>query len=1038
VALIQQILLKEEKDIELLKDVIKTSVCDAISWTYDVSTHISHITFDDFSANPQYVFEINNAKDFVREARIISSDYEEAALEFLDSMDEGIDYITMEFQTLGRDFKLSWVRSVAQALYEEGKLVGYIGRAYDISREKINRNSQVSSQDTLTGLYRREKAGELIRKEIESDNAGCSALILIDIDNFKSVNDTFGKVQGDYILQIISGMIYTNYMSKDIIGRIAGDQFIVFCKDVDENKAVELAERLIKRIGENAPSINSCPITLSVGMAFLPKDSEKYEVLYAKADVALYAAKKGGGNQIVLFGDKSTRDIPIGYTMVTMNRFSDEEYYAEPRDKDVNKKLFDYTFEQMSREQDLKIATQKVFEEVALYYNLDRVILSTTDFSREKSKFFVRWCRSDEGSDAHDNELLRSEWNMIDEAIGDEFLVYKGGRNEKVDMFRHLVSLNIVPVTSLQFPIRDNGEMIGLITFECFEEHKFETGEIETIKSVVGLIRSYLLSQQVKKEMEMETIIYRNVMDSQGTLFYIVDEDSYKIKYLSKFAKEVFPKAQYGCKCYETLQGLTSPCEVCPMADKDNLDGNVTESYNDANNKWYKLTSNRMKGTESMKDILICIADVTEFLERVKSEDTLTVADSYDRFVVLATKAVAKKEDDCSILCTGIRKFSKINDEYGYVVGDEILKRFAELIKGDLLEGESLCRIKGDDFALLIKTIEREELKVFFDKYTRILNEEFRKRFPSIDITCFAGAYEITENDTYINKCVDNALKARRIAYEDMSKWGGVYIYSNELEIQEQREKEVVDMIRGALEEDRLKVFFQPKVDIINNKIVGAEALVRMVDRDGKMISPGVFIPVSEKNGMVVDIDRRVYEKTFSMISKWQNEGKVVPLISVNVSRLHLVDDELPEKMKELALKYELNPSQIELEITESVFFEDTDRLIEMIKRLKDVGFVISMDDFGSGYSTLNFMKKLPVDVIKIDGGFFMKNEMDVKSKAIISAIIQLTKNLEFTSVSEGVETEEQVEFIKAQGGKCVQGYYFYKPLPVEEFEKFI
>ena len=208
--------------------------------------------------------------------------------------------------------------------------------------------------------------------------------------------------------------------------------------------------------------------------------------------------------------------------------------------------------------------------------------------------------------------------------------------------------------------------------------------------------------------------------------------------------------------------------------------------------------------------------------------------------------------------------------------------------------------------------------------------------------------------------------------------------------------------------------------------------------KDGKMISPGLFIPLAEKTGFVVEIDRYVYEKTYEFISKWQKEGKKVPLVSVNLSRLHLIDDSTPQRMKDLADKYGLDPSSLELEITESVFFEDTERLINMIKRLKDLGFVISMDDFGSGYSTLNFMKTLPVDVIKIDGGFFMRSEMDNKSRAIISAIIQMTKNLEFDIVSEGVETQEQVDFIKEQGGTCVQGYYFYKPMSAEEFEKLI
>ncbi len=161
-------------------------------------------------------------------------------------------------------------------------------------------------------------------------------------------------------------------------------------------------------------------------------------------------------------------------------------------------------------------------------------------------------------------------------------------------------------------------------------------------------------------------------------------------------------------------------------------------------------------------------------------------------------------------------------------------------------------------------------------------------------------------------------------------------------------------------------------------------------------------------------------------------------MVSVNVSRLHLLNDNLPVYMKSLSDKYGLKPEQIELEITESVFFEDTERLVDMIKQMKDIGYITSMDDFGAGFSTLSLMKSLPVDVIKLDGGFFLKNQLDGKSRAVISAMMQLAENLGFKVVSEGVETMEQVEFIREQGSRCVQGFYFYKPMPPEEFEKLL
>lgn len=1026
-------------DLATLSDAIIASVCDAVSWVYDCSNKVWSISFYGEAGEIVDTISINNPKDNVNESRLVYEEDEQLVIGFFNDIELQKDFVSVEYRGFGRDYKMNWFRALGQVMYENGVPVKYIGRTYDISREKVNKDNSTAMQDSLTGLYRREKVADLIRKEIQNNNNSSYAITIIDVDNFKEVNDIFGKVQGDYILQIISGMVYTNYMSKDIVGRIAGDQFIVFCSDVDEEKVLELAERLMKRVVDNVPYVNSHPVSLSIGVSFGPKDADSYELLYTKADMALLAAKKAGGNKLVTFSDEAVKDVSIGYTMVTMNKFNDEEYNLDKDKKSVNKQLFDFTFEKMTKESDIKTAIKAVFEEVCLFYKLDRAILTTLDFRHEKVAFFARWCRVDDADDSEKRrELSPMAWQMIDEAIGDGFFVYKDGRNEKIDLFRHLVTLNKVPVASLQFPIRDAGEMVGLVTFEAFEDHEFNPSEIETIASVVRLIRSYLLSQQTKHEMEMEAVINKNVMNSQKILFYIIDEDTFEVKYISKYAKEVFPHSQYGCKCYETFNGYSQPCSSCPLINGVSDTGNCVETFIEGPNRWYTLSANHMQGTENDKDVLVCITDVTDFLNRVRSEDNLTVADSFDRFIVDATTSVKKNDDKYSVICTGIRRFSKINDEYGYVIGDEILKRYAELVKEDLLEGEYFCRIKGDDFALLAKQLKEDEYRKYFTKYTETLNAEFRQRFPLIDIQCFVGIYDVTENDTYINQCVDNALKARRIAAEDMSKSGGLYVYSNELIIKEKQEKEINDMIKEALADNRFKVYFQPKVNIEDGSIVGAEALVRMVDKEGKLVSPGLFIPVSEKSGMVVDIDEAVYEQTFALMSEWKKLGKNVPLISVNVSRLHLIDDSLPEMMKGLVDKYGLSTKDVELEITESVFFEDTERLIYMIQRLKDVGFVISMDDFGSGYSTLNFMKKLPVDVIKIDGGFFMRNEMDNKSKAIISAIIQLTQNLEFKSVSEGVETKEQVEFIKAQGGKCVQGYYYYKPLPSDEFEKLI
>lgn len=1020
------------------RDAYLASYSVAAVWNYDIKTRTMTVEFNHEIDEEPRIAIFPDFSNTIKAMHMIAPEDEALFEVFCAELDAGKKYISVEYRSNSKDYQIAWVKSMGHTILDEnGQPKEVQGIRYDITREK-NAKEEKSEQDVMTGLYNRAKSKALMEKKLASKIEN-SALVLIDVDDFHSINDTYGRMQGDAILQTIAGIIYTHFMSKDIVGRIAGDQFAVLCEDIEEEKLMELLNNLSDRLMENVPLRNGEKVTISMGVALGEKDGDCFDILYARADLALHSAKRAGGNRISRFSDDTMSEIHIGYTFLKKERFIEDEIHAEKSNNHINKKLFDFAFDTLSKEENVRIATRKVFEEVCLHYGFDRAILHELDQNREETDITVFWSRVLKDEDIEKIWRIPVErWDeLCDNKNEDRFWIFNNGRTEGIDFFREIIGLNNPPVSSIQFPIFDENVMTGIVTFESFDKYEFNQNETATLKSVVSLITSYLLGQQVKHELETESVINKNVMDAQRIVYYVVDEDTLEIKYLSKFAKRAFPNARYGCKCYESLLGASERCATCPMLNAKDGYG-MSESYNDVDDKWYSLISSHINDEGYENDALICITDVTDFIRKVRAEDPLTGMLTYDAFVNAATKLVRKNEGNYAIGCTGIYNFSKINDEYGYEIGDRILKRFAELFNKDIYEGELVARIKGDDFVTLYKQMDEEELRKLFNDYSRTLTAEFSEICPGIDIFCFLGSYNIPKGEEYINKCVDNSLKARKRAMDVNSKTRGYFLYSAEIEEQEKQNDELLKNMRQAIAEDRFKVYFQPKVDVFTGKIIGAEALVRMVDAEGKMVSPGLFIPLAEKTGFVVEIDRYVYEKTYEYISKWKKEGKTIPLISVNLSRIHLIDDNTPLRMKELAEKYELDPSELEIEITESVFFEDTERLINMIRRLKEIGFVISMDDFGSGYSTLNFMKTLPVDVIKIDGGFFMRNDMDNKSKAIISAIIQMTRNLEFDIVSEGVETQEQIDFIKEQGGTCVQGYYFYKPLSAEEFEKLI
>lgn len=478
----------------------------------------------------------------------------------------------------------------------------------------------------------------------------------------------------------------------------------------------------------------------------------------------------------------------------------------------------------------------------------------------------------------------------------------------------------------------------------------------------------------------------------------------------------------------------------CPIHDcrAENDYTNTVEVYNGEEDTWYTVTASRMSDSSDDKKYLLCQSDVTAFLDRVRGEDQLTGVMSYERFRMDAIKVIRRSQDGYMLVFVGIQDFARINDEYGYEVGDQVLKAYADLMRRNMVDNELLCRVKGDDFAVLLKERPTSNIKDRLREYSMILTERFRERFPEISINCFGGVYFIYDSLEHISRCLDKAMMARKVVLKNFYETGGIYTYSKDFELQEKQKEEMNRAMKESLEKGYFRVYFQPKVDTVTEEIIGAEALVRLLDKDNKLVSPGKFIPLAEENGLIVEIDKFVYDKTFELMSKWIKEGKQVPLVSVNLSRRHLLDDNLPEMIKGMSDKYGLKPEQIELEITESIFFEDTERLVKIIKRIKDLGYVISMDDFGAGFSTLSLMKTLPVDIIKLDGSFFMRSELDAKNKAVIAAVMQLSKNLQFETVSEGIETKEQLEFVREQGGRCVQGYYFYKPMPAEEFEKLL
>lgn len=387
-------------------------------------------------------------------------------------------------------------------------------------------------------------------------------------------------------------------------------------------------------------------------------------------------------------------------------------------------------------------------------------------------------------------------------------------------------------------------------------------------------------------------------------------------------------------------------------------------------------------------------------------------------------------EENLLLVCTDIKDFKMINDFFGTEVGDAVLKNFAK--KLDKLERNFLVygRLSDDNFAILMK-------KDAFSK--RMLDISAQEAFAgavegvTFPLVTYVGIYEVVEKNLLVSVMCDRAKMAISTIKGNRQK--RVAYYDNELRENILHEQQMISDFKNAIVEEQLQMYLHPQMDR-TGKMIGAEALVRWIHPVKGKIMPDDFIPIFERNGLIVDVDKQVWELACKQLRKWKDEGRNDVYISVNLSSRDFYYLNIYREFTDLVNKYEIDPKKLKLEITETAVMMDFARQLELINKLRQFGFIVEMDDFGSGYSSLNMLKDIHVDVLKLDMAFLKKNQDTDRGKKILQMVIGLSKQLGIPVISEGVETIEQVEFLREMGCDMFQGYYFARPMDVEEFEK--
>ncbi|SES72634.1 bifunctional diguanylate cyclase/phosphodiesterase [[Clostridium] polysaccharolyticum] len=477
---------------------------------------------------------------------------------------------------------------------------------------------------------------------------------------------------------------------------------------------------------------------------------------------------------------------------------------------------------------------------------------------------------------------------------------------------------------------------------------------------------------------------------------------------------------------------------LCGFYEEDHLKGYVYMERNSGCLRWTEQeVESFMFITKIISFYLLKLRNserITEKMEMAKNFDSLTGLPTVHKFLTDAEILVkAYNTTRFAIVSMDIKNFKYINDSLGYDAGDRLLKEFAQYLR-DTSYGKQICaRSSADNFAVLMPYETAEQLKLRVMSIVESFSEQQNRKNVALNIGISAGIYMLKDKEKDFMAAIDNANIARKLVKN--SSVDSCAFFDDNMEREIKKEQQIISNMHSALDNEEFQVYLQPKIKLVTGKISGAEALVRWMRRDGTMLPPNDFVPLFEKNGFIVKLDFYIYEQVCKLLQKWKKSGaKIVP-ISVNVSRVHLYHDDFLDKVLQLIRTYQVEPWMIEFELTESIFLNNTVTAITVMKELRKMGFCVSIDDFGAGYSSLNLLKDMRTDVLKLDKEFFRAGEMKEEERIIVSSIIRMAKQLNMKVLSEGVETQMQSDFLKTVECDMAQGYLYAKPLPVKEFE---
>lgn len=839
---------------------------------------------------------------------------------FCDELQAGKRHILTELRKKYKDGRYHWIEIEGVTLCDfSGMPVKVIGHTKNIDERKEKEEQLKNSleRDSLTGIYNLQVIEDKIRQRLSHPGLRLPCwLIVLDVDNFKLINEANGHLVGDAVLCMVADELKSSFQDS-LLGRVGGDEFMIFVEGISKEELEERLEALNDTVrGVYEDKEKNIRISCSIGVARCTGANREFEKLFQWADYALYQIRQGGKNGYLIITAGRKGILPEeGYT----RREAEEGYSREETVVHNVEELVLFVLELFDNVPDRESGLKMVCDRICSFFDIDDIVYVSIKEEYKEKKY---------------------HWSRRDKRQKEEYILQRSDR-----AWRY---------------IRENFDERGMLVLRKNEIRRMPGEQVDSL------------------------------------LFVRSGEED----------------AAQGCIVF--------------------VDRKRDRNWDSEKDGLYRLAGILLNHLQKMYE-----------REQEKSEiefqinyDAVTGFPKYQKFISLAGQYMREHpEGRYHFVYSDFSNFQYMNELYGYTEGDKILKAFATYLRG-MKEGTWFTRVTSDHFVGLLEGEDADDVKDAYLALTREFGAEMNRRYDQSSLITVSGFSSVQDVKELPSSAIDRANVARKYGKDTASTV--VVVYNQTIKEKNEAEKAILANMAAALESGEFKAWLQPKVSLKSKKVVGAEALVRWQRGDGTMIYPDSFIPVFEKNGFITNVDFAVLDQILAYLRDAMEEGEQLVPISVNFSRRHNENPRFVDEILSRLAEKQIPAGLIEAEITESVFMLDLSALTNNLRRLKESGIAISIDDFGSGYSSLNLLASVDADIIKLDKKFLSYTGEDSKGPVIVKYLVRMMKRMGYKVIAEGVETEEQLSLLDHADCDMVQGYYYARPMSIPDFRKFL